>query len=116
MISHHDARTVDSDVGFAEGRDHPVTAPFRGSEIDEEHLILFVIDNLLEVGPAFRHVDRRHLAFEHRILDVIPVRTHLLEYEAQPLFIANVVADQVSCTHTKLIGRLFRLDNIMDVM
>jgi hypothetical protein len=39
---------------------------------------------------------------------VIAIRPHRLEHAAEPLFVADVVADQVAHAHSRLIGAFLR--------
>src|SRR5206468_1074620 len=73
-------------------------------EIDEEHLIFSMVDNLAELGAAPGQVHRRQLALEHGILKVVAVVPHGLEHLPQPLVLADVIADQVTGAHQEDIS------------
>ncbi len=49
--------------------------------------------------PALRQVRSRKLAFENGILQMVAVPAHGLKHLAQPLVVADVVADQVGGAH-----------------
>jgi hypothetical protein len=93
--------------------DHPIAASFRRAEVHEQHLIFLMIDDRVKVCPAFRQIHRRHLTLKYRILEMIPIGSHFLEHHAQPLFVADVVADQVAHAHTTLIGAFRALNCIL---
>lgn len=66
-----DARTVHRRVGAAQRGNHAIAASFDRAQIDEEHLVFAMVDDLAEQVPATREIGTRHLAFEHRVLQVI---------------------------------------------
>src|SRR5207245_5631024 len=84
---HHDARTVYCRVGLPERRDHAIAATLRRAEIDKQHLIY----DFAQLSTATRQVHRRQLAFEDRVLEVVPVVPHRLVDLSQPLLLATVV-------------------------
>jgi hypothetical protein len=73
--------------------------PAAGTEIDEQHLILGMVDDPRQIRPTPRQIRRRKLTFEHGVLQMVPVPAHRLKDFAQPLVVADVVADQVRSTH-----------------
>src|SRR5208337_928014 len=79
--------------------DHALAAPLRRSQVNEEHLVVAMVNQLPQRMPAFRKINRRELALEDRVLQVVAKITHGLEDLPQPLVVADVVADEVSVTH-----------------
>lgn len=96
---HDDARGADRRVGLAEGGDHALAAAFGRAEVDEEDLIFVVLDDLAERMPALGEIDRGELALEDRVLQMVAEVAHGLEDLAEPLVVADVVADEKSVTH-----------------
>src|ERR1017187_1916458 len=60
-----------------------------------------MVDDRRQFRTAPRQVRRRQLAFEDRILQMVPVPTHRLKDLAQTFVIANVVADQIGKAHAQ---------------
>ena len=48
---------------------------------------------------AFGQIDRRELALEDRVLQMVAEIAHGLEDFAQPLIVADIVADEKSISH-----------------
>jgi hypothetical protein len=97
--SDDDARRIDGGIRLAERRNHAFATSFGWSEVDEEHLIVAVVDQFTQDVPALREVDGRELAFEDRVLQVVPEIAHGLEDLAEALAVVNVVADEVGGSH-----------------
>lgn len=58
-----------------------------------------MIDDASQIRPAAHQILSRELAFENRVLQMIPVVAHSLKDFAQALVIADVVADQIGVAH-----------------
>src|SRR5688572_793711 len=91
----NDAGRVERGVRLTKGGDHAVAAAFSRAEVDEQHLILAVVNDLAELVPAANQVDRGELAFEDRVLQVIAEAAHGLVDFAEALVVADVVADEI---------------------
>jgi hypothetical protein len=74
----------------------PVTvpAPLGRSEVDEQHLILAVMNQLAQRVPAAGQVGRREPALEHRVLKAVSEPDHRLVDAAQAEVVGDVVAHQ----------------------
>jgi hypothetical protein len=105
MSLHHEAGRLDWRVGLAEGADDTVAAPFGGAEVDEEHLIGGVIEDVAQLVPHFGEVGRRQLALENRELQMVAVIAASLEDLPQALVIRDVVTNQVSIPHGRRSSR-----------
>jgi hypothetical protein len=68
MASHDDARRIHRRVRFAERQNHTVAAPLGRTQIHEQNLVLFVVDDRRQVRAAPRQVRCRKLALEDREL------------------------------------------------
>ena len=84
---------------MAEGRDHPLSPALRGAEIDEKHLVFVVFDDLAERVAAAGEIYGGKLALEDRVLEMVAKIPHCFEDFAQPLVIADVVADEKCVAH-----------------
>src|SRR5947207_2455517 len=58
-----------------------------------------MFDDAGEVGSTAHQIGRGHLTLEYGVLQVVAVIPHRLEDLLQPLVVADVVADEVGCTH-----------------
>src|SRR5437764_11624403 len=58
-----------------------------------------MMDDCRKLAPATRQVHLRQLAFKDRILQMVAEIAHGVVNRAQPLFIANVVADKIRSAH-----------------
>lgn len=97
------AGAVDRRIGFAKGGDDSIAAAFNGSEIDEQHLILAMVDDLPEGVAAANQVSWRELALEDRILEMVAEVAHRFEDAPESLVIADVVAYEISIAHRCMI-------------
>jgi len=102
--SHDDARRVDRRIGFAEGRDHAVAPPRGGPQVDEQDLVLGMVDDRRQCGPASRQVGGGQLALEDGELQVVAEPAHGLEDFAEALVVADVVADEVGGAHGYIVA------------
>ena len=89
----HDARRVDGRVRFSQSRDHPVAASLRRTEIDEQHLVFSMVDDLCQLPSAPRQVAARQLALEDRILEMVAEPAHGLKDSVEAIVVADVAAD-----------------------
>lgn len=80
-------------------RDDPLAACLGRAEIDEEHLVFVVLDDVAQGVPAAGQIDGGELALEDRVLQVVAKVPHGLVDLAEPLVIADVVADEVGVSH-----------------
>src|SRR6266404_5996220 len=99
LHSHDDARRVHRRVWLSQCCNHALTATFGRTQIHEQHLIYFVIDNRRQVRAAPRQVAPRQLAFEDRVLQMVTIPAHNLKHLAPALVVADVVADQIGGAH-----------------
>ena len=97
-----DARRVDRGVGLAQRADHPFAAAFGGAEVDEQHLVFVVLDDLTECVSALGQIDRRELALEDRVLRMVAKVSHGLEDLAEAFIVADVVADEKGISHGRI--------------
>jgi len=95
----HDARAIDRRICLAQGRDDAITASLDRSEIDEEDLIIAMINDLAERMAAAHQVGRCELALEDGVLKMVTEVAHRFEHLAEPLFVADVVADEIGVAH-----------------
>jgi len=97
--SHDNAGGIERGVGLAERGDHAFAASFGGPQIDEEHLVFVMLDQLAEHMAAFGQIDGRELALEDGVLEVVAEIAHGLEDLAQSFIVANIVADEKRISH-----------------
>jgi molybdopterin-binding protein len=100
-----DAGAVHRGISLAERGDHAVTASLGRAEVNEQHLVFPVVDDLRQEVPAARQVRCRELALEDRVLQVVAEPAHGLVDLREPAVVADVVADQVRVPHLSCIGR-----------
>ena len=96
---HDNAGSIQRCIGLAERGDDPFATTVGRSEIDEQHLVVAVINNLVQFMLALSQVDWVELTFEDRVLQVISEIAHRLEDFAEPLVITDVIADEIGITH-----------------
>jgi len=89
------AGDVESAVALAERRDRFLAPRFAGSEIDEKHLIVVVLDDPVEFVFENRFFGCGQVALEDRILQVQAVALAGLEDPAQSFRVPDVVGDDV---------------------
>src|SRR4029079_14263895 len=65
----------------------------------EEHLILTMVDDLAQHVTAAGQIAASQLAFEDRILRVVPKPAHRLVHPSQAEIVRDVVAKQVGIAH-----------------
>jgi hypothetical protein len=92
---YNDARAIDHGVRAPERGDDAITASLHRAEIDEEHLILAVVDDLAEHMPAAHQIGWRELALEDRVLQMVAEVAHRLVDRLQAFVLADVVTDEV---------------------
>jgi hypothetical protein len=107
VSSNDKTRRVDGCIRQTERRYDSVTAPFGGSEMDEQNLILVVVDDASKFGATPNQVARGELALEYGVLQMIAVPAHGLEDFAQTLVVADVVTNQIGLPH--LLVFLFKI-------
>ena len=66
--SHDETRRIYVGIRQAQRRNHPIAAPFRRPQMDEQHLVFVMVDNARQFRPAPDQIALRELALEHRIL------------------------------------------------
>lgn len=86
-------------IGFPQGGNDAVAAAFDGAEIDEQHLIFAVVDDLGEHVAAARQIARSELAFEDRVLQMIAEPAHGLVDLGEAAVVADVVTDEKGVAH-----------------
>src|SRR5581483_8192259 len=95
----NDAGRIHVCIRLTERRNDAVAASLRRTKIYKQHLIFLVVDELTQSFAATDQVCRRELAFEDRILQVIPETAHGLEHLLQAFLIADVVTDEIGSAH-----------------
>jgi len=93
------ARSTDRRIRLPQRSDDSLAPPLSWAEVNEKHLVFVVLDDLGERMPALGQIDRRELALEDRVLQVVAEIPHGLEDLAKPLVVADVVADKVGVSH-----------------
>ena len=86
-------------VWFAERGNDAVAAAFDGTEVDKQHLIFPMVDDLGEQVAAPGQVGLRELAFEDRLLQMIAKPAHRLMDFGEALVVADVVTDEIGLPH-----------------
>lgn len=102
--SHDDGRPFGRYIGLADGSDRRVPASVDRSNIDEEHLVLFVMDDRIERGTKLDQVPCIELAAKDRKLDVLSPTAHQSVDTAQAFRVRDVVAhhESLSLSGSKL--------------
>jgi hypothetical protein len=77
-----DARAVERDVGQPQRRDDPIAPSVGRSEIDEQHLVLLVMNDLRERVTTAHQIGRRELTLEDRVLEMVTEPAHGLIHAA----------------------------------
>ena len=95
----HKARRIQIDVGNPHRRDHPITPPFRRSQPNKNHLILFVVDDVFEGRLQVDLFALTQITLENRVLQMITKILARLEDLSQPFVVGDIVADQVGDSH-----------------
>lgn len=95
IVSNDDARGVDIGVRLTKRGDDAIAAAFGRSEIDEEHLVLFVMNHLGQFRAQADEVGASELAFEDGILEMIAKSAKNLEDLPEALIVADIVGDQI---------------------
>jgi hypothetical protein len=99
FVSDDDARRIESGIWLTEGRNHTFAASFGRAKIDEQHLVFIVLDDFAKRVAASGEIDRRELTLEDRVLQMVAEVAHGLKDLAQPLVIADIVADEEGIPH-----------------
>jgi hypothetical protein len=86
---------VDACIRQTERRYDSIAAPFGGSEVHEQNLILVVVDDAGKFGAAPNQIARGELTLEYGVLQMIAIPAHGLEDLAQTLVISDVVTNQI---------------------
>ena len=94
-----DARCTERRVGFADRFDYSFAPAFCRPQVDKQHLIFIVFDDLAERMPTLGKIDRVELTHEDRILQMIAKVSHRLEHFAKPLVVTDVVGHQIGVSH-----------------
>jgi hypothetical protein len=97
--SDNDTRCVERRVGFTESGDHAVSPALGWAEIDKEHLVVLVIDDVRQFGAEADKIRRGELALEDGVLQMVAEAAHEPEDFAQALVIADVVANEIGIAH-----------------
>src|SRR5690606_82013 len=69
------------------------------SEVDEEHLVFAVVNNLGELGLEAYALAPAQVAAEHRQLQVLASASHELENRAKAIRVADIVGHEVHRAH-----------------
>ena len=97
---HDNAGRADRRIGLPERGNHAFAAALGRAEVDEQHLVFVVLDDLRERVAATSQVNRGELALEDRVLQMVAEVAHGFVDLAEALVIADVVADEESVAHS----------------
>ena len=100
--SNDNARCADWRVRFADRIDHSFAPALGGTQVDKQHLVFVVLDDLGKRMPAFGKIDRIKLTLENRVLQMIAEVPHGFEDFAKPPVIADVVGDEIGVSHGRV--------------
>jgi hypothetical protein len=96
---YHVTGGVQLSIGQPEGCDDPVASAFGRPEVNEEHLVLFVVNDFGEGLFDLDFFAGRQVAFEDGVLQVIAKVLARFEGQAQALAVGDVVADEIRGAH-----------------
>ncbi len=83
--------------------------------MNEQHLIVVMMNNARQLGPAANQIARRELTLKYGVLQMVAVTAHGLEDLAQPLVVGDVVTNQIRLPHI-LWGKRYYLNRFPGIM
>jgi hypothetical protein len=98
-ISNDVAGRVQLHIWQAQRSYHPIPATFSRTQLDEQHLVFVVFDDVTQGALQLNLFRRIQIAFEHRELKVIPKVGARFKNPPQPLVVGDVVTNQVCRAH-----------------
>jgi len=90
---------INRHIGFAEGGYDAIAPALGGTQVDEEHLVVVMVDDSGDFGAAADEVAGRELALEDGVLEMVAVPAHGFEDFAETLVVADVVANEIGLSH-----------------
>lgn len=98
-VSNHITGSIQLGIRQSQRGYHSITSPLRRTQLDKDHLIFIVIDDVIQSSFQFNLFRRIQVALENRILQMIAKISTGDKHLPQPLGIGDVVTNQVGSAH-----------------